>query len=79
VRLTFVVGTGRCGSPLLSAILREHPDVLSVSEFFGTVRAAARGALFPAGLDGRERWRLLASPFPMLDEMVASGTGRSSA
>jgi hypothetical protein len=42
MRLTFVVGTGRCGSTMLSAMLREHPDVLSMSEFFGTLRAAAR-------------------------------------
>lgn len=74
MRLTFVVGTGRCGSTLLSAILREHPDVLSLSEFFGTVRAAASGQPFPrGGLDGRELWRLLAAPFPMLDEMMAAG------
>jgi hypothetical protein len=81
VRLTFVVGTGRCGSTMLSAILREHPDVLSLSEFFGTLRTAAQtGArtsaghgLFPAALDGRDLWRLLADRFGMLDEMVSSG------
>src|ERR1035438_581523 len=74
VRLTFVVGTGRCGSTMLSAILREHPDVLSMSEFFGTLRTALRGSRFPEGeLDGRELWHLLASPFPMLDEMISSG------
>lgn len=33
----FVVGTGRCGSTLLSNMLRQHPDVLSVSEFFSFV------------------------------------------
>ena len=75
MRLTFVVGTGRCGSTMLSAILREHPDVLSLSEFFGTVRAAAQAGagLFSGDLDGRDLWRLLASPFGMLDEMIASG------
>jgi hypothetical protein len=30
----FVVGTGRCGSTLVSNILRAHPGVLSLSEFF---------------------------------------------
>ena len=74
--LTFVVGTGRCGSTLLSRILRRHPDVLSMSEFFGIMRlAGASGkAGFPvAGMDGAELWRMLAAPFPMLDAMIASG------
>ncbi len=30
----FVVGTGRCGSTLLSAMLHEDPSILSISEFF---------------------------------------------
>jgi len=30
----FVVGTGRCGSTLLSRMLRCHPRVLELSEFF---------------------------------------------
>jgi sulfotransferase family protein len=76
VELTFVVGTGRCGSTMLSRLLREHPDVLSMSEFFSTLRIAAasgpRG--FPTGeMDGAQLWRLLASPFPMLDAMIADG------
>ncbi len=76
MELTFVVGTGRCGSTMLSRLLREHPDVLSMSEFFSTLRiAAASGkAGFPVGdMDGAQLWRLLASPFPMLDAMVSGG------
>ena len=55
MELTFVVGTGRCGSTLLSRLLREHPDVLSMSEFFSTLRiAAASGpARFPDQRHGR--------------------------
>lgn len=34
---TFIVGTGRCGSTMLSDVLRLHPDLLSVSEFFTLV------------------------------------------
>jgi hypothetical protein len=74
--LTFVVGTGRCGSTMLSRILGAHPDVLSMSEFFGILRlAGACGRSgFPAGeMTGAELWDLLARPFPMLDAMVAAG------
>lgn len=31
----FIVGTGRCGSTLLSTLLSHHPDALVLSEFFG--------------------------------------------
>ncbi len=74
--LTFVVGTGRCGSTLLSRVLREHPDVLCMSEFFGILRLAGASGRsgFPVGdLTGAELWDLLARPFPMLDAMVAAG------
>jgi hypothetical protein len=76
VELTFVVGTGRCGSTMLSRILRMHPDVLSMSEFFGILRLAGASGRsgFPAGeVTGDELWRMLASPFPMLDAMVTDG------
>lgn len=31
---TFIVGTGRCGSTMISNMLREHPHILIISEFF---------------------------------------------
>jgi len=76
VPLTFVVGTGRCGSTLLSRVLREHPDVLSLSEFFGTLRLAGdsgRSGFPVSDLTGEQLWDLLARPFPMLDAMLAAG------
>lgn len=30
----FIVGTGRCGSTMLSDLVRRHPDLLSLSEFW---------------------------------------------
>jgi len=37
----FIVGTGRCGSTMLSNIVRQHPDILSVSEFFTSLASQA--------------------------------------
>jgi hypothetical protein len=62
---------------MASRMLAEHPDVLSMSEFFGTLRtgtlAASGGSFLDHDLDGGEFWRLLASPFAMIDEMITSG------
>ena len=76
MELTFVAGTGRCGSTLLSRILARHPGVLSMSEFFGVLRlAGATGrSKIPAGdMTGADLWDLLSRPFPMLDAMVTAG------
>lgn len=68
--LTFVVGTGRCGSTMLSKALHAHPQVVSLSEFFASLRNRA----FPAEpLDGRRFWRLLSAPDTRVDAMVRSG------
>ena len=65
---TFVVGTGRCGSTMLSNMLRGHPHVLSWSEFFALITDALRTfEPFTAGpIDGgieacRPRFELLAA------------------
>jgi putative sulfotransferase len=53
-----VVGTGRCGSTLVSRAFAIHPDVLSLSEFFAGLDLDA----FPAGtLTGKEFWGMLSS------------------
>ena len=54
----FVVGTGRCGSTLLSDALALHSDVLSLSELLAGLGPAA----FPEGtISGQEFWALLTS------------------
>ncbi|BCJ33133.1 hypothetical protein Athai_06360 [Actinocatenispora thailandica] len=57
--LTVVLGTGRCGSTLLSTVLNRHPRVLSLSEFFTSLDPDA----FPAGeIDGERFWGILSTP-----------------
>jgi putative sulfotransferase len=60
----FVTGTGRCGSTLVSELLREHPQVLSLSELFNHLtdmyRLTAR--VFPEGkVTAGEFWGILSS------------------
>jgi putative sulfotransferase len=63
---TFVVGTGRCGSTMLSNMLREHPKVLSLSEFFSLCTDAGRTnrhfSLEP--IDGEMFWSIIADITP---------------
>ncbi|MFJ8046001.1 sulfotransferase [Kitasatospora sp. NPDC096147] len=70
--ITFVVGTGRCGSTMLSRALQAHPDVLSMNEFFTSL--ACRGTLGfgDRELDGRSFWEVLGGPVRPLDAIAAS-------
>lgn len=77
----FVVGTGRCGSTLLSRMLAEHPDALSISEFFSTVDRAGvfaegphSGAQLAAFLDRNNILNdLVISRAPYFDAAAAHG------
>ena len=71
MNLTFVVSSGRAGSTLLSRILHEHPDVLSVSEFFACLQGVLRRVPYPGqDMDGAELWRILSAPDPIADALV---------
>jgi Sulfotransferase family len=59
----FVVSTGRCGSTLLSTMLRRHPGVLSLSEFFGLLMS---GPLPTGQLSAEDYWQLLSTPHPFV-------------
>lgn len=62
----FVVGTGRCGSTMLSNMLREHSHVLSLSEFFAFVIAInhLRETLYSGSIDGRKFWEIISAITP---------------
>ncbi|MEV3860178.1 sulfotransferase [Streptomyces sp. NPDC050095] len=60
----FVTGTGRCGSTLVSGLLREHPQMLSLSELFNHLTDLYRltPSVFPEGtLTAGEFWRILSA------------------
>ena len=59
----FIVGTGRCGSTLISNLINMHPDILSLSEVF--VSFATEG-LVHRNMDGKRFWKLLTEASPVL-------------
>ncbi|MCV7028207.1 SDR family oxidoreductase [Mycobacterium sherrisii] len=68
--LTFIVTVGRSGSTALSRVLGAHPDVLSLNEFYLSVRASSA---VDDTLSGEQFWRMLADPHPIFDSMVRGG------
>lgn len=53
---TFILGTGRCGSTMVSDILARHPDIASLSEFCTYLGTRA---LLPGQVSGARYWRRL--------------------
>jgi thioester reductase-like protein len=70
--LTFIVTVGRSGSTALSRVLSGHRDVLSLNEFYVSVRTSLP---LDQPLSGEEFWRSLAEPHPVFDAMVRGGSG----
>jgi putative sulfotransferase len=72
----FVVGTGRCGSTMLSNMLRLHPDVLSLSEFMVAITdfGGRISQAFPGTpIDAQELWAILSGCHPRQTTMVRYG------
>jgi hypothetical protein len=73
VPLTFVVGTGRCGSTMLSRILHLHPDILSVSEFFAALTDGFRINFPIHEMDGEEFWAVVSAPSADMGALIQAG------
>jgi len=67
----FIVGTGRCGSTLLSRMLALHPDVCSIFEFFTGLDWGSRFAAGP--VSGPAFAELIARPQPVIDAVLRRG------
>jgi putative sulfotransferase len=67
----FIVGTGRCGSTLLSRMIAECPSVLSVFEFFNGLDAARRFA--DAVMPASEFFEMIAAEQPFLTAVMRRG------
>jgi SAM-dependent methyltransferase len=67
---TFVVSTGRCGSTMLSNMLRLNPDILSLSEFLAMLLP---DPLPPGDLDAAAYWRVLTQPRPFFTHAYRLG------
>lgn len=69
--LRFIVGTGRCGSTLLSRMLALHPGVCSIFEFFTGLDWGSRFAAGP--VSGPAFAELIARPQPVIDAVLRRG------
>lgn len=67
----FVVGTGRCGSTLLSKMLAVSPEMLSIFEFFNGLPGDRRLALDP--IPAESAWDLLTTPHPFVTMVTSRG------
>jgi len=67
----FIVGSGRCGSTLLSRMLAAHRDVLSLFELFNGIDGARRFSEAP--ISGAEFAELIAAEQPFVTAVLRRG------
>ncbi|MEO7991206.1 MAG: sulfotransferase [Chryseolinea sp.] len=77
---TFVVGTGRCGSTLISNMLNLHPKIVSISELFSMITDL--GTQIPQAfteekIDGKTFWNILSGNYPIQNTMLRHGVAMS--
>jgi len=67
----FIVSTGRCGSTMMTDIVRLHPKLLSLSEFFVSL---SNRSFASRRLDGEQFWNVLSVLSPTVSQMFAKGS-----
>ena len=73
MRPIIILGTGRCGSTMLSKLLNFHPEVLSLSEFFcfvSDIGGNFDNTLLDRQISASEFWQLIAGIPPRMDTMM---------
>lgn len=63
----FIVGTGRCGSTLMSNLINLHPDILSLSEVFVSF---PNESLYHRKIDGPRFWKMITDASPVLRKAI---------
>ncbi|MGF1488167.1 MAG: sulfotransferase [Prochloraceae cyanobacterium] len=74
-KAVFVVGTGRCGSTMLSNMLKEHPDILSISEFFscvGDFGFRLEQIFTQKKIDGKDFWNIISAIAPVTNLAISN-------
>lgn len=67
----FIVGTGRCGSTLLSRMLRCNPEILDISEFYSGLDWNRR--FQSERMSGPEFFALISAPHPFITMAMERG------
>lgn len=67
----FIVGTGRCGSTLLSRMLAVSPEMVSIFEFFNGLQSPRRFAR--ESISAQELWSIIAQPHAFVTMVTSRG------
>jgi hypothetical protein len=73
--LVIIVGTGRCGSTLLTRLFQENPEILSLDEFWNVF--LYDGYIPVREMTGKEFWQIISKADSGIDEIALAGMGPS--
>lgn len=67
----FIIGTGRCGSTLLSKMLALSPEMVSIFEFFNGLHGSGRFS--PEPVTAEELWEIISTPHAFVTMVTSRG------